>query len=229
MRVGAVSTAWRGVGRASAVEVIRNGVPAPAPGGGLSRPEIREALDLPPEATVVLTASRLNAQKGHAVVVEALPQLVAADPTLTFVWAGDGPLRDELELAVAATGLGDHVRMLGHRTDVADLLVAADLFLFPSRFEGGAPPWALAEAMAAGVPALVSDAPALTEVIDDGENGLVFVRDDAADLSRSLGWALTHGPEMQAMAARAAETVRRDYSLDVMIEATLALLGRPTT
>jgi glycosyltransferase involved in cell wall biosynthesis len=211
----------------ASVEVIRNGVPGSAPLGAERRSELREALGLDPGSTVVLTTGRLNAQKGHGVIVDALSQLVAAEPTITFVWAGDGPLRQELEDAVHASGLADHVRMLGHRTDVAELLCAADLFLFPSRFEGGAPAFALVEAMSAGLPVLVSDAPALTEVIDDGVTGLVFRRDDAADLSRAVGWALSHRAELRAMAERARERVLSDYSVDAMIDTTLRLVCRP--
>jgi glycosyltransferase involved in cell wall biosynthesis len=204
------------------IAVIHNGTPPITVDRG-RRDVVRAALGLAPDATLVLTTGRLAAQKNHAVIVEALPRLVARDRGLVFAWAGDGPLRAELERMLAATGVGGHVRVLGRRDDVGDLLAAADLFLLPSRDEGAA--FALLEALAAGVPAIVSDAGAQREIVRDGETGLLFATENADALVRVLGWALEHRERMAAMAVRAAELARSEYSAEAMVAALLALLA----
>lgn len=68
---------------------------------------------------------------------------------------GDGALRDDLQEKVNQLGLEDSVRFLGQRDDVADILMALDVFLFPSLFEGF--PVSLMEAQCTGLPCLVSD------------------------------------------------------------------------
>jgi len=209
---------------AERIAVIYNGTPPPAAVEPGRRERVRATLGLEPGATLVLTTARLAVQKDHAVIVAALPRLVALDPGLVFAWAGDGPARAELERMLEATGVGDHVRVLGRRDDVGDLLAAADLFLLPSRDEGGAA-FALLEAFAAGVPAIVSDAGALREIVRDGENGLLFATHDADALVRVLGWALEHREQVAAMAARAAEQARSEYSAEAMLAALLALLA----
>jgi glycosyltransferase involved in cell wall biosynthesis len=211
------------------IAVVRNGAnhrPMPPE----RRVHARAGLELPPEATLVLTTGRLGEQKEHRLIVEALPRLVALDAGLVFAWAGDGPLRAQLGDAVSATGLERHVRLLGRRDDVPELLAAADLFLMPSRDEGS--PLALAEAMQAGLPAIVSDAGALTEVVEDRRNGLVFARGDADDLVRVIDWALAHRRELAQMAERGQEQALRDFTVDQMLEGLMAQItsasaGRP--
>jgi glycosyltransferase involved in cell wall biosynthesis len=203
------------------IAVVRNGVDHREVSADC-REQTRVDLDVPPDATLVLTTGRLGEQKGHRVIVEALPRLVALDERLVFVWAGDGPLRPELARTVGSTGLEGHVRFLGRRDDVPDLLAAADLFLMPSRDEGA--PLALVEAMLAGVPAIVSDAPALTETIADRRNGLVFTRDDPDDLVRVVGWALAHRDQLAQMAAQGRELALRELTLDRMLAQLLPYL-----
>jgi glycosyltransferase involved in cell wall biosynthesis len=187
-----------------------------------SREAIRAELQIAPETTLVLTTGRLAEQKGHRVIVDALPRLIGLGAPLAFVWAGDGPLREYLTAAVQASGLGDHLQILGQRDDVPELLAAADLFLLPSRDEGAS--FALVEAMLAGVPAIVSDAGALTEIIEDHRNGLVFARGDVDGLVRVVDWTLAHREEMARMAVQAREQALREFTVERMIDGLMALL-----
>ncbi len=197
------------------IAVVRNGA-AHAPPAAFGREEVLGTLGIPADAVVVLTTGRLGEQKGHRLIVAALPRLVALEERLVFVWAGDGPLRAELTDAVSGLGLERHVRVLGRRDDVPALLAAADLFLMPSRDEGA--PLALIEAMLAGVPALVSDVGALTEIIEDGGNGLVFQSGDADALVATLARALGHRHELAQMASRAREQAQAELTLERMLE-----------
>ncbi len=214
--------------RPERIAVVRNGIEPRALSAERRNRALAE-LDLPPEATLVLTTARLSEQKDHNVIVEALPRLIALDPGLVFAWAGDGPLREQLAAAVSVTGLERHVRLLGTRDDVPELLAESDLFLMPSRDEGGAPPFALAEAMLAGVPVIVSSAGALTEIIEDRVNGLVFARGDVEELVEVIGWALAHRADLSGIAGRAREQALRDFTVKRMVEDVMAHIGpRPS-
>jgi glycosyltransferase involved in cell wall biosynthesis len=112
--------------------------------------------------------------------------------------------------------------MLGQRSDVTRLLQAADLFIFPSRYEGFA--FAVLEAHVAELPVIVSDGGPLPEVVTDREDGLIVPVGDAGALAEATVWALSHPAEMAAMAAAGRRRVLRDFTLTSMAAQTLALL-----
>jgi len=207
------------------VRTIYNGGPDPA---DLNPEELRSArralrdeLQLPSGATVIVTVGRLAAQKGHEDLLDSLATVLPEQPDAFFVWVGDGDLRSELELQIRRGGLTHHVRMLGHRTDVDRILSAADLFVLPSRFEGL--PFALIEAMAHGVPSISSDAGGSPELLRDGIDGLIHRREDPADLAEKLLWALEHPQPMSAMAV-SARARAATFSEAHMGQQTLAVL-----
>jgi len=164
-----------------------------------ARLALRTRLGMAGDARVILTVGRLAEQKGYTDLLESLPSVLDGRPDVFFVWIGGGELRAELESAIRSRDLEHHVRILGHRSDVHHMLDGADMFLLPSRFEGHS--FALVEALAHGVPAVSSDAGGAPETIRDGIDGLIFRRQDPADLARKLNWAIEHPDEMAAMGA----------------------------
>ncbi|SFZ84701.1 Glycosyltransferase involved in cell wall bisynthesis [Devosia enhydra] len=132
--------------------VVRNGLSPRLP----SRPaeETRQRLGLAPTDTVLLSVARLTPQKDHMALIDAAPRVLARHKGAKFIFVGSGSEAEAVGAAIAARGLGDSIRLLGHRDDVPDLLAIANLFILPSRFEGLS--LALLEAMAAGVPALAT-------------------------------------------------------------------------
>lgn len=207
------------------IRVIYNGVPAPAPTDPARvetwRRALRDELDVSVDARLVITVGRLHPQKGHSDLLGVLPRVLEQRPDVFFLWAGDGELRAELESEIRRLGLDRRVRVLGYRPDVTRLLEASDLFLFPSRFEGH--PFALLEAMAAGIPAISSDAGGSAEIMRDDVDGLVHRREDPADIASHLGWALDHPAEMRRMAVSARKRSRNFSEANMLLE-TLALL-----
>lgn len=132
----------------------------PSPG---QRRAARAVLGLDEDAEVVLNVARQEYQKGQLDLVRALPGILAARPQAVLVVAGRrGNASAALHDAIAGAGLGQAVRLLGHRDDVATVLSAADVFAFPSLYEGLG--GAVIEAMACGLPLVLTDIPALREV-----------------------------------------------------------------
>lgn len=119
------------------------------------RSSTRASLGLAPDTLVLVHAARFGVEKNHELDLALVTELRARGREVVLLLVGDGERRPLIEEAVARDGLEEHVRFLGIRDDVPQLLQAADLMLLPSRFEGL--PYTVLEAQAAGLPVLVSD------------------------------------------------------------------------
>ena len=186
---------------------------------------VRAELQLPATARVILTVARLSRQKGHDVLLEAIPDVAARHPDAVWVWAGDGEDRASLRERIERAGLGSRVRVLGHRDDARELLLAADLFVLPSRAEGM--PLALLEAMAAATPVIATSIGPMRELIEDGVNGLLVPVEDPVALALAMDRALTDPAAGRQRATSALTRVRQHHSAEAMAERTLAVLSAP--
>jgi glycosyltransferase involved in cell wall biosynthesis len=111
----------------------------------------------------VLAVGRLAPPKGFDVAVRAIKKVLVELPVTLVIAGGSGSSGPELQALVEEQGLGEHVRFLGHRLDVPDLLAAADALVAPSRWEGL--PGAALEASLMGTPLVCSDLPVFCELV----------------------------------------------------------------
>jgi len=151
--------------------VVDNTIPDARRADPARRAAIRATLDLPEGRLAVLYAGRLEARKDPLTVVTAARRARAEGHDVVLLVAGEGPLA-----GAVADAAGDAVRPLGFRDDVPDLLAAADVFAMPSEREGQS--FAVVEAMAAGLPLVVSDGAGNPEAV--GDAGIVVARGDVA-------------------------------------------------
>ena len=119
------------------------------------RTEMRKALDIKDETIVYGHVGRFHPAKNHSFLLEVFKEIINRQPNAVLVVVGDGALRGEIEAKIESLGLGDAVKLLGSRGDVAALMQAMDVFLFPSNWEGL--PVTVVEAQAAGLPCYLSD------------------------------------------------------------------------
>jgi glycosyltransferase involved in cell wall biosynthesis len=145
---------------------------------------IRASFGFEPEAPVVLFAGRLAEQKRVDDLLKALDLLQHVQPGVCTLVAGDGPLRDRLQETARAYHLDGQVRFLGHREDVPALLAVADLLVLPSAYEGL--PNVVLEAMCFRKPVVATAAPGTTEVVVDGQTGLLVPVGDVTGLTRAI-------------------------------------------
>lgn len=211
----AVAQSHRAAGIAPAlIATVHNGVTPRAP----SRP--RDALRAEwnvGEAPVLLMVARFAEQKGHALLLDALPAVLAAHPKSIILLAGDGELLLPVARSIAGLGLAGAVRMLGPRADVPDLMALADLLVLPSAFEGL--PLVALEAMAACLPVIATDAPGNSEVVEDGTTGRLVAADPrsfAAGIIDLLG----DRKRLSAMGQAGCERQQHLFSADRMIAET---------
>lgn len=155
-----------GVGRPEQYEVVPPGlVLPPTP----SRSDARRALGLPEGPPIVAFVARLTAVKRPDRLVEAARIVLATRPDVLFAIAGEGALLEQMR--ADAADLGDHVRFLGWRSDVETVYAASDVVALTSDNEGM--PVSLIEASAVGRPAVTTDVGSTSEVVLDGETGLI--------------------------------------------------------
>jgi len=120
-----------------------------------SREQIVEELHLSSDSKIIGHIGRFSESKNHLFLLKVLKQMVEKDSSYIALLVGDGPLRKSIELEVERLGLENHVRFLGVRSDIPNLMSAFDIFLFPSKFEGFG--IVLLEAQCSGTPCIVAD------------------------------------------------------------------------
>jgi glycosyltransferase involved in cell wall biosynthesis len=126
----------------------------------------------------------LRSKKGQAHLIEAFVRVRRRVPQAGLLFVGEGPLRGALEARAAAPELDGAVFFAGHRADVPAILSRCDLFTLSSLEEGM--PNALLEAMAAGLPAVVTDVGGNAEVVEDGMTGYLVPAADPEALAGRL-------------------------------------------
>lgn len=187
------------------------------------RTQVRQELGLPETSRIALTVGRLHPQKGHPDLIPAIPHIIKEFPDVRFVWAGDGELKDYLNNKVREYGVEHQVLLVGYRSDIPRLLKSADLFVFPTHYEGQ--PFALLEAMAHSLPIVASDTSAIPEVIENRVHGLLFRTGDSCDLLENLRTAFRNPKLIQKIAQNASSRVQ-EFSEERMIQETLMILSQ---
>ncbi len=211
------------------IVTIANGVVLPRVDAG-DILKVKEELSLNGGDLILLSVGRLRYQKAHSVLLKAFPAVLAQFPHIQMLIAGDGILRGELEQEALVLGISDRVKFLGIRHDIPALLSMADLFIFPSRFEGM--PNAVLEAMSHGLPVIATVVQGVDEIIRNGENGLLVSVEDPSALSSAILHLLNDPDERQRLGRSARSTIAAEYTVDKMCERYQELLtanhaGRP--
>jgi glycosyltransferase involved in cell wall biosynthesis len=180
MRASRVADAWHPTPDAPRIEAIPNGVPVPELAW-----QRRPQWNVAPRAVFV---GRLAAEKGLDTLINAWPIVRDTYREAQLVLIGEGPLRPVLEESVKRLGMtlgpGQAVAMPGSTADPSEALREADLFVLPSREEGMS--IALLEAMALGVPVVVSSIPGNRRLVGDFKQGRLAPVDDPEGLSRVI-------------------------------------------
>jgi glycosyltransferase involved in cell wall biosynthesis len=196
---------WVHEGGMNNTDAIPNPLPLPANGGA------------DPGARVVLGVGRLSQEKGFDLLLEAWAAASAGRPGWVLRLHGSGPERDALAAQADRLGITGSVDFAGQTDDVAAALVQGSVFAAPSRAEGF--PMALLEAMACGLPCVAFDcAPGVTEIVRDGENGIVVPPGNTEAFAKALGGLMDAREEREGLGKAAVESVRRFAPEEIMAE-----------
>jgi glycosyltransferase involved in cell wall biosynthesis len=197
----------------SQVHVVPNGVPA-AP-AERDFDWIRERFRLGRHLRLVGYVGRLAEQKRVMDIVWAFQLLHQLVDDVHLVIIGDGPERGRLEQFARNMGCDDKITFAGHCDDAYRLMQGLEVFGLASSFEGMSN--SLLDAMALGVPAVVSDIPANLELIQHEVNGLTFPVTKAPELTQGLRRLLQEPETATRLGVAAATVVREHYTVESMV------------
>jgi len=159
------------------IEVIENGIEVDRYGPPADKALAKEDVGLDPERRYVIHVARHHPVKDQATLLKGFAAAAADLPRVDLLLVGDGPLRGELEDLAAELRVADRVKFLGIRTDIPELMRAADAFALTSVSEAAS--LTLLEAMASGLPSVVTDVGGNPELVRHEQEGLLFPRADA--------------------------------------------------
>ena len=185
---------------------------------------IHEEFWLPAGVPVVGNIAALVAHKGQKHLIEAAALVVKRVPDAHFVILGEGELRPALERQVRELHLEKHVLLPGFRTDVLSLLKALDIFVMSSVTEGLGT--SLLDAMAAARPIVATQAGGIPEVVINEHTGLLVPPRDHERLATAIVRLLKDGGLRERLAQGGHTRVRAEFSVDRMVEETLAVYRR---
>ena len=209
---------------AERVQVVHYGIDASVwPLDEPQRRLARERLGLQPGEVAVGIAARLIAGKGHSLLVEALTAARSENPALRLLVAGGGPLRAGLEFQAESLAPGA-VSFVGFVDDVRSFMNACDVVAFPTQPAlGEGFGLAALEAMASRRPVVASDVASLPELVHSGENGFLVNPEYPDDLAARLVTLAGDAELRERLGARGHERASTTFSLERMVERTLAV------
>lgn len=207
---------------ANKIHVVQNGSDLrrfrpdhPSPAG------MRESLGFGAADPIMLVPARLEPQKGHRVLFEALPTVLKGFPTARIVCAGEGALLADLQDQVGRLSLQKNVSFVGRQQKLEDWFALCDFTILPSFFEGL--PLVAVESLAAGRPMVATAVDGTPEVILDGKTGLTVPPGDAPALAGAIIRMLREPDLRRAMAAEGRRWATECFTQSLQIEKTQAL------
>jgi glycosyltransferase involved in cell wall biosynthesis len=176
---------------------------------------LRDQLQVDDNVRLVGFVGHLVAQKHPELAIDVLDRMRRDGHDAHLVIAGDGPLRSTVEQRVAERGLQSFVTLLGHRDDIEWILGGVDLIIITSRSEGV--PGVVIEAQMAGCPVVSFPVGSVSDVVDDGETGIILDRPDASSMAEAAAALLADEPARHAMSKLARDRSSKYSTAEVAL------------
>jgi len=176
---------------------------------------LHDEYSIPEDAPIVGVVARLEAEKGHRTLLDAWPDVLAAQPRAWLLIVGEGSERDALEAQAASLGIAERVVFTGRREDVPAVTAALDVSVLPSYRE--AQGLSVLEAMALSRPVVASKVGGIPEMIDDGVSGLLVPPNDCEALAAAIVRLLSDHPLADVIARRGHDMVHERFCIEKMV------------
>lgn len=165
----------------------------------------------------IICVARLSSEKGILGLLKAFAGICGDGLNAELILLGDGPEKASIAAECKHLGIDNHVKILGRRSepDTLAAIAESDLLVLPSFMEGL--PVVLMEAMALGVPVVASRVAGVPELIDDGENGLLFHPADWDGLEAAIVRSLSDRDRASEMALQAKQTIKQEFDIEVAV------------
>jgi glycosyltransferase involved in cell wall biosynthesis len=178
---------------------------------------LHEEYPIPESSPIVGVVARLEAEKGHRVLLEAWPAVLAVHPEAYLLIVGEGSERNSLEAQAGELGITDRVVFTGRREDVPAVTAALDVAVLPSYRE--AQGLSVLEAMALSRPVVASNVGGIPEMIEDGVTGLLVPAGDSPALAKAITRLLSDHPYADMIAKRGHNLVHDRFCIELMTSA----------
>ena len=164
---------------------------------------------------VIVNVANLRHVKHHDLLINACAKLKRNGTPFHLNLVGKGPLKDSILQQINALGLTNEVSLLGERSDIPYILSTSDIFVLSSYFEGM--PVSIMEAMASGLPIISTDVGGVSELVDNGNTGILVPSNHVDLLSRAIELLLLNPSLRQKMGAAGRNKVQTEFSFQTMI------------
>lgn len=175
-------------------------------------PTLRSRLGLGPQEFLLVCVARLSEQKRIDILLSALARVLKDGVHCKCIIVGDGPLREDLSKQASLLGLCGHIFFEGFREDVRPYLQAGTAFVLTSQQEGL--PLSILEAMACGLPCIVTNVGGNAEAVTDGVNGLVVRSESVDEVAAAVSYLVTHPREREEMSRMARARVHQEFNIE---------------
>lgn len=184
----------------------------------------KQKYNFEPDDLIMTCVANLKPGKGHLVLLSAFEQLHHRYPRIRLLLIGSGPNEKEIRRKLGTMNSSSHIHLMGYRQDISNLLSATDIFVLPTEREGMSN--AILEAMAAGLPCVITDIPVNRELVSDGRTGLLFDYKDARHLCQKLDQLITNEVLRQEIGKAAQQYTQVNHSLQVVADRWLQLINK---
>jgi glycosyltransferase involved in cell wall biosynthesis len=214
----------RGDVRPDRITVVHNGVNDISKKQTRTRAQTRTDLGVSEHAPIILCSARLEREKDVGTLVDAMKRVVQRDSIATCFIAGDGQQRTDLESAIARHALQDHVKLLGFRDDIPDLLAAADVFALPAVAE----PFGLSivEAMSMSLPVVTTDAGGPREIVLHGKTGYLVAPRSPDAMADALSSLISSQALRSAMGGCGRQRFEAQFTVPLMAQRVAAIYAK---
>jgi len=195
--------------------VINNGVELEELPDIEENPLFRENLGIEKKGFIIGAGGRFTEQKGFMYLLRAIPEVLKVYPESTFIFVGDGPLRQYFEDYVRENKLKGSVVFTGYRKDILKIFALCDIIAVPSVFEGL--PNVVLEGMFLSKPVIGTDIPEIAYLVDDGTTGLLVPVKNTRELAEKIILLLQKPELRRSMGEKGHNVVRDRFSLSAMV------------
>ncbi len=203
--------------KAEKIEVIYNGV-------DLDKFKYRGAQEIDQDCFKAIVVARLEEQKGHRYLLQAVPEILQKHPGFSLNIIGTGSMAPSLKVLAQKLGIADKVAFWGAREDIDKILPQMDLFILPSVWEGLG--IVILEAQAVGLAVLASNVGGIKEIIKSGQNGLLFEPKDPEAIFQAVDKILADSVLRNLIITNALTQVQTKFSLETMVKKYEAVYER---
>jgi glycosyltransferase involved in cell wall biosynthesis len=206
------------------VQVVYNGIDTKSLSNIPRNLKLLESIGVPTDASIVGTVGNLYPVKGHIHLIRAASMILQHRPYTHVLILGRGGQRDALLAEAKTFGIEDHIHLLGYREDAPDWLGMMHVFTLPSLSEGL--PLSLLEAMAVGIPTVVSAVGGMPEAVCDGHSGFLVPPGDPDALAKQILFLLNNPAVAASVGNAGRKRVQEDFSLNRMVREYCSLYQR---